>query len=178
MSQDNRNASDPTRYVPPVARMDRWSQVAVRWLAERGVSVMGSRVLVVPGRKSGTPRRVVVNLMPLDGERYLVSPRGNTQWVRNVRAAGGGELGLGRRTEQVVLTELPVERARPGPARLPRPVGLGGRPLRRGPDQGLDRRRARGRRPRLPRPARHPRPRRLTLQPSPPLPRLRLPHRP
>ena len=113
MSQNNRNASDPTRYVPPVARMDRWSQVAIRWLAERGVSVMGSRVLVVPGRKSGTPRRVVVNLMPLDGERYLVSPRGNTQWVRNVRAAGGGELGLGRRTEQVVLTELPVEERAP-----------------------------------------------------------------
>ena len=50
--------------------------------------------------------------MTLDGERYLVSPRGNTQWVRNVRAAGGGELALGRRTEEVVLTELPAgERA-------------------------------------------------------------------
>ena len=54
MNPSSRAASDPTRYVPPVGRMDRWSQVAVRWLAERGVSVMGSRVLVVRGRKSGS----------------------------------------------------------------------------------------------------------------------------
>lgn len=101
-------ASDPRRYVAPNGRMDRWFQVAVRWLTERGVSLMGSRVLTVPGRRTGEPRTVVVNLLVLDGERFLVAPRGNTQWVRNARAAGGGELALGRRTERVVLTELPV----------------------------------------------------------------------
>lgn len=108
----DRDATNAARYVPPVARMDRWSQVAIRWLAEHGVSLLGSRVLTVLGRSSGEPRRVVVNLMELDGERYLVSPRGNTQWVRNVRAAGIATLSLGRRDEEVVLTELPVaERA-------------------------------------------------------------------
>jgi hypothetical protein len=51
--------------------------------------------------------------MELDGERYLVAPRGNTQWVRNVRAAGGGELHLGKRVEVVELAELPVDQRVP-----------------------------------------------------------------
>ena len=105
--------TDPRRYVPPGGRMDRWSAAVVRWLTERGVSLLGSRVLTVRGRRTGERRRVVVNLLDLDGERYLVAPRGNTQWVRNARAAGGGELALGRRTERVVLTELPVEERAP-----------------------------------------------------------------
>lgn len=113
MTTIRRPAADPARYVPPGGRMDRWSQVATRWLAEHGVSVAGSRVLTVTGRRSGTPRRVVVNLLPLDGARYLVAPRGNTQWVRNARAAGGGTLSLGRRTEGVVLTEVPVDERAP-----------------------------------------------------------------
>lgn len=113
MSVTPKPSSDPRRYVPPTARMDRWSQVAVRWLTERGISLLGSRVLTVRGRRTGEPRRVVVNLLELDGERYLVSPRGNTEWVRNVRAAGGGELAVGRRTESVLLTELPVEERAP-----------------------------------------------------------------
>ncbi len=99
---------DPSRYVPPANRMEVWSGTVVRWLTARGISLMGSRVLVVRGRKSGDLRRTPVNLMELDGERYLVAPRGNTQWVRNVRAAGGGELHLGKRVEAVDLAELPV----------------------------------------------------------------------
>jgi len=106
--------SDPTpvpstRYVPPAGRGDRWSGAVVRWLTAHGISVWGSRVLVVKGRTSGEPRSVPVNLLELDGERYLVAPRGNTQWVRNVRAAGRAELHLGRRSEPVLLTEVPVE---------------------------------------------------------------------
>ena len=108
-----RNAADPSRYVRPSARMDRWFQVVVRWFTQRGVSLMGSRVLTVRGRRSGQPRQVVVNLLSLDGQRYLVSPRGNTEWVRNVRAAGTAELTLGHRTEHVALTELPVEERAP-----------------------------------------------------------------
>ena len=61
----------------------------VAWLTRRGVSVWGSRVLEVPGRRSGEPRRVPVNLLTLDGVDHLVSPRGNGQWVQNVRANGG-----------------------------------------------------------------------------------------
>jgi hypothetical protein len=51
---------------------------------------------------------VPVNLLTLDGERYLVAPRGHTQWVRNVRAAGEAELRVGRRVERVRLVEVPV----------------------------------------------------------------------
>ncbi len=98
-----------TRYVPPAGRLDEAFQVAVSWLTDHGISLMGSRVLSVRGRKSGALQRVPVNLLVLDGARYLVSPRGNTQWVRNVRVAGTVQLRVGRRTEQVTPVELPAD---------------------------------------------------------------------
>lgn len=79
---------------------------AVAGLTRIGISVYGSRVLVVRGRTSGLPREVPVNLLTYDGNRYLVAPRGTTQWVRNLRAAGVGELRLGRRTESFSATEV------------------------------------------------------------------------
>jgi deazaflavin-dependent oxidoreductase (nitroreductase family) len=79
---------------------------AVAWLTAAGVSVWGSRVLRVRGRRSGEWRETPVNVMTHDGHRYLVAPRGHTQWVRNLRAAGQGELRLGRKTEQFHATEL------------------------------------------------------------------------
>ena len=71
------------------------------------LSVWGSRVLEVPGRKSGEPRRTPVNLMTFEGQRYLVAPRGHTQWVRNLRASRSGRLWLGRRAEEFSAEELP-----------------------------------------------------------------------
>jgi deazaflavin-dependent oxidoreductase (nitroreductase family) len=78
----------------------------VAGLTRMGVSIAGSRVLEVPGRKSGQPRRTPVNLMTFDGQRYLVAPRGHTQWVRNLRASGGGKLFVGRRSENFTAVEL------------------------------------------------------------------------
>jgi deazaflavin-dependent oxidoreductase (nitroreductase family) len=79
----------------------------VATLTRAGVSVLGSRVLEVRGRTSGEPRRTPVNLLTHDGQRYLVAPRGETQWVRNLRAASGsGTLILGRRREPFTATEL------------------------------------------------------------------------
>jgi deazaflavin-dependent oxidoreductase (nitroreductase family) len=79
----------------------------VAWLTRHGVSVWGSRVLEVPGRTSGIPRRVPVNLLDHDGHQYLVSPRGTGEWVRNVRANGGRlDLLLGRARQARVATEL------------------------------------------------------------------------
>ena len=78
----------------------------VAGLTRLGISVYGSRVLVVKGRTSGLPREVPVNLLTYDGNRYLVAPRGTTQWVRNLRVAGDGELRLGRRTEGFTATEV------------------------------------------------------------------------
>jgi deazaflavin-dependent oxidoreductase (nitroreductase family) len=80
----------------------------VAWLTRRGLSVWGSRVLEVPGRTSGEPRQVPVNLLTHDGRQYLVSPRGHGQWVRNVRANDGRlDLLLGRRRTHHVARELP-----------------------------------------------------------------------
>lgn len=81
--------------------------VIVTGLTRIGVSIYGSRVLAVRGRKSGEWRTVPVNLLTFNGERYLVAPRGHTQWVRNMRAAGGGELRVGRKVEVFTAEELP-----------------------------------------------------------------------
>jgi deazaflavin-dependent oxidoreductase (nitroreductase family) len=82
------------------------SNPAVALLTRLGVSLAGSRVLEVPGRKSGEPRRTPVNLMTFEGRRYLVSARGHSQWVRNLRASGSGRLLVGRRAEDFTATEL------------------------------------------------------------------------
>jgi deazaflavin-dependent oxidoreductase (nitroreductase family) len=78
-----------------------------------GISVWGSRVLEVRGRKSGEPRRTPVNVLSLEGTRYLVAPRGQTQWVRNMRVAGEGELLLGRRREPFSASEIPDDDKEP-----------------------------------------------------------------
>lgn len=71
-----------------------------------GLSIWGSRVLQVRGRKSGQIREVPVNLLNFDGGRYLVAPRGVTQWVRNLRAAQEGTLRLGRHREAFHAIEV------------------------------------------------------------------------
>lgn len=75
-------------------------------LAALGVSIWGSRTLAVRGRRSGEWRTVPVNLLEHDGRRFLVAPRGETHWVRNLRAAGTGELRLGRRRETFTAREV------------------------------------------------------------------------
>jgi deazaflavin-dependent oxidoreductase (nitroreductase family) len=79
---------------------------AVRRLTRMGISVMGSRELRVKGRKSGEWRTTPVNLLTVDGERYLVAPRGVAQWVRNIRVSGTGELRVGRRVEAFAAQEI------------------------------------------------------------------------
>lgn len=78
-------------------------------LTKLGISVAGSRVLEVKGRKSGEWRRTPVNLLTHEGERYLVAPRGHTQWVKNLRASGNGRLVLGHRTEEFKASEVGEE---------------------------------------------------------------------
>src|SRR5436305_14849953 len=65
--------------------------------------------LAVRGRKSGEWRRVPVNVVELDGARYLLAPRGTTEWVRNLRAAGEGQLERGGKANPFRATELPDE---------------------------------------------------------------------
>lgn len=94
-----------TRYEEP-NRAARAANVAIRWLADAGISIAGTRALRVRGRKTGRQRAVVINLLRVDGVDYLVSPRGNTQWARNVRAAAVVELGPRWRQQRVRASEV------------------------------------------------------------------------
>jgi deazaflavin-dependent oxidoreductase (nitroreductase family) len=94
-----------TRYEEP-NRIARAGNVVIRWLAELGISIAGTRALQVRGRKTGKPRAVVVNLLTVDGVAYVVSPRGNTQWARNVRAAGVLEIGPRWRRRRAEINEV------------------------------------------------------------------------
>lgn len=99
--------SDHTPYRPPGWFTRSVLNKSVRWLTRRGISILGSRVLEVPGRRTGQPHQVPVNLLDLEGRQYLVSPRGNTQWVRNVRSNEGRlDLLLGRKRTHRVATEV------------------------------------------------------------------------
>src|SRR5262249_29387695 len=80
------------RYVRPGWFTRHVGNPAVALLTRAGISVWGSRELRVRGRTSGEWRTTPVNLLAYEGVRYLVAPRGVTQWVRNLRVAGEGEL--------------------------------------------------------------------------------------
>ena len=94
-----------TRYEEP-SQVAQAANSVIRWLAEMGISIAGTRALRVRGRKSGKQRAVVINLLTVDGVDYVVSPRGNTQWARNVRAAGVVETGPRWRRRQTVASEV------------------------------------------------------------------------
>jgi deazaflavin-dependent oxidoreductase (nitroreductase family) len=94
------------RYVAPGWFTRAVFNPTVAFLTRRGLSVAGSRVLTTTGRRSGEPRSTAVNLLTLDGERYLVAPRGQTAWVRNVRATPAVTLRVGRRVEAVTALEV------------------------------------------------------------------------
>lgn len=94
-----------TRYVQP-GRLTKLFNSVVALCTRMGLSIWGSRQLYVRGRSSGELRQTPVNLLTVDGVRYLVAPRGVTQWVRNIRVAGEGELRLGKRSEKFTPVEL------------------------------------------------------------------------
>src|SRR5712692_3637458 len=96
----------PDRYVEPNWFTRNVFNRIVAWLTQLGISVYGSRILAVRGRRSGVWHTIPVNLLDYRGERYLVAPRGITQWVRNVRAGSEAELRLGSRRERVGLIEI------------------------------------------------------------------------
>lgn len=96
-----------TRYLGPTG-LDPIMNRILNLVPRLGISIAGSRLLAVRGRKTGEWRTTLVNLLTTpDGTRYLVAPRGHTQWVRNLRVAGTGELRLGRKTETFTAVELP-----------------------------------------------------------------------
>jgi deazaflavin-dependent oxidoreductase (nitroreductase family) len=100
MSNPNRRYLEPDWFTRTILNP------TVKALTKIGVSFWGSRILEVRGRKSGEWRSVPVNLLNLDGADYLVAPRGETQWVRNMRVAGGGRLRVGGRVTEFAVEEL------------------------------------------------------------------------
>ena len=101
------------RYIKPDWFTQNVFNPAVAMFTRLGVSVWGSRILRVKGRKSGEWRSSPVNLLAFQGQRYLVAPRGHTQWVRNIRVSNEGELVLGGRAEKFRAVEIPDEEKLP-----------------------------------------------------------------
>jgi deazaflavin-dependent oxidoreductase (nitroreductase family) len=97
---------DPTAYREPGWFTTQVFNRLVAGLTGAGISLWGSRILTVRGRTSGAPRSNPVNLLDTGGHQYLVAARGQTQWVRNLRVAGTGELRVGRRVQAFAATEL------------------------------------------------------------------------
>jgi deazaflavin-dependent oxidoreductase (nitroreductase family) len=95
-----------SRYLEPGWVTRQVFNRAVRRLTRMGLGIRGARELRVRGRVTGEWRSTPVNLLTVDGQDYLVAPRGVTQWVRNLRAAGGGELHLGRKADAFRAEEV------------------------------------------------------------------------
>lgn len=91
----------------------RISNVVMAALLRRGVTVGSNVLLTVPGRTSGEPRTTPVTILEWNGERWLQSPFGEANWVRNLRAAGSATLTSGRRSEPISVVELTPAEAAP-----------------------------------------------------------------
>jgi deazaflavin-dependent oxidoreductase (nitroreductase family) len=89
------------------------SNAFMRSMLAFGISLNGTTLITVPGRKTGRPQSTPITMVEFDGQRYVQSPFGNVNWVRNLRAAGKATLSWGRRHETVIATELTPEQAAP-----------------------------------------------------------------
>lgn len=93
------------RYLKPSPLL-RLPNAVIRRLLRRGVKLFGAHELAVRGRTSGQEQTVPVNPLRVGGDEYLVSARGEAHWVRNLRAAGQGELRHGGRARAVDVVEV------------------------------------------------------------------------
>jgi hypothetical protein len=93
--------------------MGRLMNALIGRIAAMGWGPSKSVMIEVRGRRSGELGSAVINILEHDGQRYLVAPRGETEWVRNARAADGdASLRRGER-EKVRLEELPIDQRAP-----------------------------------------------------------------
>ncbi|MFE2292362.1 nitroreductase/quinone reductase family protein [Streptomyces sp. NPDC059452] len=100
-------------YLRASTAANRLNKVVGR-LARHGVSFLGTAELSVRGRSTGQMQRIPVNPHTYEGAEYLVSARGHSQWVRNMRVAGGGELRVGRRTRAFTAVEIADDEQKAG----------------------------------------------------------------
>lgn len=107
MSNDTVVATaNPPRYVEPNWATRRIMNPLVTMLVKVGLDLRGARELQVRGRTTGAWRTTPVNPLPFDGRTYLVAPRGETEWVKNLRASRSGRLRRGRRIEEFTAVEV------------------------------------------------------------------------
>jgi deazaflavin-dependent oxidoreductase (nitroreductase family) len=99
-------ATSPSRYLAPGWITRRVFNPMMTLATRLGHGPRGARILHVQGRSTGEWRTVPVNPLTLDGVQYLVAPRGETQWVRNMRVARGGRLQVGRTVTSFAAVEL------------------------------------------------------------------------
>ena len=91
----------------------RLLNAAVKPLARLGLAGKRTHVLTVVGRRTGKRYSTPVSLVFLDGERWLVAPYGEREWVKNARATGWVDLTRARKTERVHVHEVGPNRAAP-----------------------------------------------------------------
>ncbi|MDP2673817.1 MAG: nitroreductase/quinone reductase family protein [Dehalococcoidia bacterium] len=101
-----------TFYRKPT-RLTQMMNGALVWLASLGLTPSRMITLEVKGRRSGETRSTVMNIVEYEGENYVVSPRGESEWVRNLRAAGGEATIRHRGRRSVQLEEVPAEQRAP-----------------------------------------------------------------
>jgi deazaflavin-dependent oxidoreductase (nitroreductase family) len=95
--------------VPDIKPVPRWLRTANRAalaMSRVGLTMGPVHMLTVPGRRTGKPRSAPVSPLMVGGGRYVVSALPDSDWARNVRAAGHAQLSRGRRREPVTLTEV------------------------------------------------------------------------
>ena len=93
------------RFVRPAA-IERLLNGLFGALIGIGIGLPHHFMLEVRGRKSGRLYSTPVDVLTIESRRYLVAPRGETQWVRNARTSGEVALRRGSRSETVALREL------------------------------------------------------------------------
>ena len=103
-----------TIYQAP--RFVKVGNVLTTTLLRAGVKLVGPGkypmyLLTVRGRKSGQPHTTPIVILEQNGKRYVASPYGLVNWVRNLRAAREAILTRGRRAETVTARELPKDEA-------------------------------------------------------------------
>jgi deazaflavin-dependent oxidoreductase (nitroreductase family) len=94
-------------------RLRRLGSALIAPAARLGIAGRRAHVLSVTGRKTGRRYSTPVMLVFLDGGRWLVSPYGETGWVRNARASGEVELTRARHTERLRVEEVDAQTAAP-----------------------------------------------------------------
>jgi hypothetical protein len=109
---------------PPLPTWLKFANRLIVALNRLGMGFGTWYILSIPGRKTRKMRSTPVSVLHVNGQRYVVTGF-ETQWVKNARKEGRGILARGRRSEQVILVELPVEERPPILREFPRQVPHG-----------------------------------------------------